>query len=103
MQRHFAVAVHNYHFVLADTPFAAGCWRKFATEHTPFVEHKPLAEPGRLAFEAEALEAQLLQLEPELLVASRLAVVGQPRPQQELEQELQDAQFFDVIEPGCWP
>jgi len=26
MQRHFAVAVHNYHFVLADTPVAAGCW-----------------------------------------------------------------------------
>lgn len=118
MEPHFAAAGHNYHFVPADTwiavyylrkietvhmLIAAGCWRKFATEHKPFVEHRPPAALGRLAFEAEALEAQLLQQEPELPVVSRLAVVEQPLQQQELELEWQDARFFDAIEPGCWP
>lgn len=118
MQRHFAVAVNNYHFVPADMPFAADDWLKFETAHMPsaadgwrtfaidhtlFVEHKPLAELGLLAFEAAALEAQQLQQEPEPLVASRLAVVGQPQQQQEWELELQDARSFDAIEPGCWP
>lgn len=52
MQRHFAVAVNNYHFVPADMLIAAHGWRKFETAHMPFAAdgwrtfataHMPLA------------------------------------------------------------
>ncbi len=97
MQRHFAAAVHNYHFVPAGMLTAVDCLQKFEAEHTLFVVHKQPAELGVVESVVAALDEEQLQQVPESPVESRQSVVGPLQRRRELELELQDAQFFDAI------